>query len=345
MSNNKQNMPADINLLTWNHGSVADVVLAAGDCGKIRPFLPEGQAGDQQYRKYLAQTVTLLTANHKAMLHSVKPHEIILLVKQAVSLKLDLMSDCYILAFGKQIALVINPAGMYKLMYRDPRILRVVVSGVYKDENIEYDHITGEMKHDKKIFEERSSSDLVGFYATASIVRCENHVSRITAFVSMTECYEKRDAALSKIFDKNKHKFSPWVTHFTPMCEKTALRKLFKILPIENISANANDLYIESASSDKNTVVAPKGHTLESSSQNIANQPKQEGIVLPKAQCNIDSASTPVKTVTVNPASQPKQATMDIGDQNSTSSNEDTSVKDSLLNDKGDLIDINFGRI
>lgn len=142
-----------------------------------------------------------------------------------LGLELGPLGQCYLLPFRNnktgtvECTLIIGYKGMIDLARRSGQIISLTAHAVFEKDRFEYAYGLNEKLDHIPTLHDRGS--LIAVYA----------VARLQGGGYQFEVMSVKD--IEKIRDKSKAKsFGPWVTDFEEMAKKTAIRKLFKYLPV-----------------------------------------------------------------------------------------------------------------
>jgi recombination protein RecT len=137
------------------------------------------------------------------------------------------LGHCYLLPFfnkgKKEVQLILGFKGMIDIARRSGQIESINAYIVYKSD--EFNLILGvnpNIVHIPNLSCERQDSEISLVYAVAKLIGGGTQFEYLT----MADIAKCRKSSKSKI------EYSPWSTHFSEMCKKTAIRKLFKYLPV-----------------------------------------------------------------------------------------------------------------
>ena len=144
---------------------------------------------------------------------------------KAASLKLPIepsLGYAYVIPYGKEAQFQIGYKGILQLAIRSGQYKKIHATGVYADELIAYNPITGELKVKDNLEDFKMRYDgksvPVGYYAILEL-----H----SGFVAEVYMTKKDVEAHGKRFSKSYNsKSSPWQTDFDAMAEKTVLKQL-----------------------------------------------------------------------------------------------------------------------
>lgn len=135
------------------------------------------------------------------------------------------MGTAYILPFksknGMQAQFVLGYRGMLELAYRNSRIESIGADVVKANDVFEWEQGTNaHIKHSFNLSESRGET--VGAFATCKMSNGG------TAFVVVSK---PEIDAIKRSSKSAKSEYSPWQTHYDEMAKKTAIRRLFKLIP------------------------------------------------------------------------------------------------------------------
>lgn len=155
------------------------------------------------------------------------------------------LGQAYFVPFKGECQLVIGYRGMMELAYRSGKVASIVARTVYANDLFEYELGTDERIQHKPASGERGA--MVAVYAVAKLTTGGTHFE----VLSMDDIEKAKRASKSS-------GFGPWKDHFEEMAKKTAIRRLFKYLPVgtELNRAVALDEKAEAGISQKNDIEA-----------------------------------------------------------------------------------------
>ncbi|MGL6339020.1 MAG: recombinase RecT, partial [Waterburya sp.] len=159
------------------------------------------------------------------------------------------LGQAYILPFknksgGLEAQLIIGYRGMIDLARRSNEIETIDARCVYDGD--EFDVTLGlepNITHKPNFKSKQDDDSIIFAYAVATLKGGGKQ------FEILTSADIAKARMSSKTADKS---YSPWATHFSEMCRKTAIRKLFKYLPV-SIEALRGSRLDEIAESNDNT--------------------------------------------------------------------------------------------
>ncbi len=129
------------------------------------------------------------------------------------------LGHCYFVPFKSECTLVMGYRGMMELAYRSGRVQSIAARVIYQNDEFSYSFgISDELSH-KPATDDRGS--ITGVYAIAKLVGGGIHFE----VLSMADIEKARKASKAG-------SSGPWRDHFEEMAKKTAIRRLFKYLPI-----------------------------------------------------------------------------------------------------------------
>ncbi len=129
------------------------------------------------------------------------------------------LGECFLVPYGKECQFQLGYKGMLALAYRSDRILSVNAHCVYKNDLFSFRYGSEAFLHHEPIAGDRG--ELTAVYAEAKMAG-NNYLFNVLY---------KNDVDKAKAQSKTS-KYGPWVTHYDEMAMKTAIRRLFKYLPI-----------------------------------------------------------------------------------------------------------------
>ena len=129
------------------------------------------------------------------------------------------LGHVYFLPFKGECALVIGYKGMVELGYRSKKMLSIAARVIYENDYFVYSYGINDVLEHKPATGDRGR--FTGVYAIAKLVG-----GGVNFEVLTSDDIEKARKS-SKAGN-----FSPWKDHFEEMAKKTAIRRLFKYLPV-----------------------------------------------------------------------------------------------------------------
>lgn len=129
------------------------------------------------------------------------------------------LGHVYLIPFGREVTLVIGYRGMIDLARRSGQILSLTAHTVHKNDAFDYSYGLDEVLSHKPAEGERG--EMTHVYA----------VARLKGGGAQFEVMSRADIERVRLQSKA-GKSGPWVTHFDEMAKKTAIRRLFKYLPV-----------------------------------------------------------------------------------------------------------------
>jgi len=135
------------------------------------------------------------------------------------------LGHCYLIPFNNhkkgiiECQFILGYKGMIDLARRSGQVISLSAHEVYANDEFDYEYGLNEKLYHKPSLGERG--ELLCFYAVARLVG-GGHQFEV---MSLADVKKVRDSSKAK-------SFGPWVDHFTEMAKKTAIRKLFKYLPV-----------------------------------------------------------------------------------------------------------------
>lgn len=124
--------------------------------------------------------------------------------------------------------LIIGYRGMIDLARRSGQVISITAQVVYDNDFFEFEYgLNPKLRHIPN-FESHDKAKLIGAYAVAKL----KHDGEQFVFIPKHKIEETRAKVLSKIKNQNMKEYSPWTTSFDEMAKKTAVRALFKYLPV-----------------------------------------------------------------------------------------------------------------
>lgn len=129
------------------------------------------------------------------------------------------LGHCYFVPFKGECQLVIGYRGMMELAYRSGKVLSIAARIVNQNDEFEYGYGIEDTLHHKPATGERGP--MIGVYAIAKLAGGGVHFEVLT----MDDIEKARKASKAGTS-------GPWRDHFEEMAKKTAIRCLFKYLPV-----------------------------------------------------------------------------------------------------------------
>lgn len=149
------------------------------------------------------------------------------------------LGHCYLLPFmnkgKKEVQLMLGYKGMIDIARRSDQIESINSFVVYNTDEFEITlGLEPSIRHIPNLEAERLDNEIKFVYAIAKLKGGGSQFEYLT----MNDVVKARKSSKSATSD-----YSPWKTHFAEMCRKTAIRKLFKYLPVslEMVSVMARD--------------------------------------------------------------------------------------------------------
>lgn len=127
--------------------------------------------------------------------------------------------EAYLVPFGRECTFVLGYKGMAKLFWQSPMAKSLDAQVVYENDFFEYEYGLEPYLRHKPVLGDRGRA--VAYYAVATTV------SGGSAFVVLSP----QDVEKHRKFSKQGTS-GPWKDHYDAMAKKTAVRELFKLLPV-----------------------------------------------------------------------------------------------------------------
>jgi recombination protein RecT len=131
------------------------------------------------------------------------------------------LGHAYFLPFGNEVQFIIGYRGMIELARRSGQIESICSHCVYENDYFDMMYGLNEKLDHKPAISNRGN--IIGAYSIAKIVGGGYQMEFLTK--------EEIDKIKSNS-KSSKSQYSPWNTHYSEMCRKTAIRRLFKYLPV-----------------------------------------------------------------------------------------------------------------
>lgn len=148
------------------------------------------------------------------------------------------LGQVYLIPYGREVQMQIGYQGMVELVERDGRVT-VTANVVYEKDFFEWEEGTQEFIKHKPHFGKDSPGEVIASYAVA---RYKD--GRVKFRVCPLHEIEKARG------NSQSGAKGPWKTHFSEMARKTAIKRLFKILPKSPEIARAIEIEEKSEISD-----------------------------------------------------------------------------------------------
>lgn len=129
------------------------------------------------------------------------------------------LGHAYFLPFKGECTLVIGYKGMMELAYRSGKLLSISARAIYENDHFVYGYGINDVLEHKPTTGNRGQ--FTGVYAIAKLVGGGVHFE----VLSLDDIEKARKSSKSG-------NFGPWKDHFEEMAKKTAIRRLFKYLPV-----------------------------------------------------------------------------------------------------------------
>jgi len=150
---------------------------------------------------------------------------------EAASLDLSfggVMGQCFPVPFydskskGYKAQLIVGYKGYITVAFREGIVIRAGV--FFENDEYDYDEGTGHIRHKKALSEQ---GEMLGAWAQAEF----EDGRKKCVILSMEELIAVRDSSQGYRRASDKGYSHPWSDHFPAMCQKSAIRNLFKTLP------------------------------------------------------------------------------------------------------------------
>ncbi len=129
------------------------------------------------------------------------------------------LGHVYFLPFKGECTLVIGYKGMIELAYRSGKVLSISARAIHENDHFEYGYGINDVLQHRPTNGNRGN--LAGVYAIAKLVGGGVHFE----VLSIEDIEKARKSSKAG-------NFGPWKDHFEEMAKKTAIRRLFKYLPV-----------------------------------------------------------------------------------------------------------------
>lgn len=151
------------------------------------------------------------------------PKSLLSSVIQASLLGLNIggiIGECYLVPFKKECQFILGYKGMLALAYRNLKVKSVAAHCVYANDFFEFEYGANPyLRHSPNIEGPRGA------------LKCVYAVCILDGNNPLFEVLSLEDVNKAKSQSKTSN-FGPWVNHFDEMAMKTAIRRLFKYMPI-----------------------------------------------------------------------------------------------------------------
>jgi len=216
--------------ITWNTKNA--LTTAATESGLLSFF--ENDA--TKMKKAVASLSSALIKN-PSLKNNVDPMSLIATCKDALALNIPVDGkQAALVPFAGRASLVIMAQGLITLAYRNPNISRIQAFVVREKDKFDYNPVTNELTH--KIdynLDEFQRGEMKLAYALAEIIRGNKTV---TIYAICPKSYIIKCKNTSRSGNSSN---SPWKTWEEQMWEKTAIKKLFKNIPLEGLDVPDED--------------------------------------------------------------------------------------------------------
>ena len=198
--------------------------------GEIQKALPKWITPDRMLRVVLTElrtTPKLAQCESKSVLSS---------VMQCAQLGLEpggVLGHAYLIPYGKTCQIIIGYKGLIDLARRSGEIVSISARVVHKNDAFEYSYgLEDKLEHTPA---SGDRGEPIYVYAVSSL-RGGGHAYEV---MTVEDINKIRDVVLKKAY---KPEESPWTKHWGEMARKTAIRRLFKYLPVSVIPRAAHDI-------------------------------------------------------------------------------------------------------
>lgn len=213
--------------ITWNTKNA--LTTAAKDSGLLSFF-----EGDTTKMKKALVSLNSALIKNPSLKNNVDPMSLIATCKDALALNIPVDGkQAALVPFAGKSALVIMAQGLITLAYRNPNISRIQAFVVREKDEFDYNPATNELTHKINYnLDESERGEMKLAYALAEIIRGNKTVT-IYAICPKSYIIKCKNASASGN--------GPWKTWEEQMWEKTAIKKLFKIIPLEGLDVPDED--------------------------------------------------------------------------------------------------------
>ena len=189
------------------------------------------------------RTSALLAISRDAKLQACTPTSIVTAVVRAASLGLEVgsaLGEGYLVAYKNECQFIPGYRGMISLARRSGEIVSISANVVHEKDSFDFDlGIHPWVKHKINLTDE-DIGPVIAVYAGAVLKDGGDQI--IIMRKSEIDAIRKRSRSSG---------FGPWVSDYEEMAKKTAIRRLFKVLPVSTEKlAQALDLQMKSERGD-----------------------------------------------------------------------------------------------
>lgn len=206
--------------------------LLVSNIDKLKDVLPKGYSPE----RFARIAVSELVNNDILQKCSISSFLSTVMTSCRLGLELgNLMGQCYAVPYKTTCTLQIGYKGMINLIHRSVGISYFKASVVYKDDMFDYSFGSDKFLKHKPSFNKHTNEDIICAYCyfeTATGAKFFE-VMPVNEIIDIRNNSQMYKTAISKGFR------TPWITHFDQMAMKTAIRRLFKQVPISNELAQA----------------------------------------------------------------------------------------------------------
>lgn len=182
----------------------------------------------------------------------------------------------------KDAQLVIGYRGMIDLARRSGQVISINAQPVYSNDEFEFEYgLNPKLRHVPNF---ESQGEFIGAYAVAILA----HEGNQFVFVPKRKINEIKKATLDKIPSDYGKSMSPWSTSFDEMAKKTAVRALFKYLPVSIELAQAVALDEKAERGESTNFIFDNDETINESS--LAPEPDKLDELANQLNDNIEAA-------------------------------------------------------
>lgn len=182
---------------------------------EIEKALPAHMTADRMARIAL----TTVRTNPKLLECNISSVMAGIMQASQLGLEFGLLGHCYLIPYGKEATFMLSYKGMIELARRSGNIKSIYAHSVYKNDMFKRVlGIENTIEHEPA---EGDRGEFIGVYAVAHFKDGGYQFE----YLSKAEVEKKRNHSKMK-------NSKPWTEHYEEMAKKTALRSLFKYLPV-----------------------------------------------------------------------------------------------------------------
>jgi recombination protein RecT len=256
---------ANINVIQTKHTSILTVLSSSDFKNSLQQYLPKGLSAERMAKIVLAdvrKNPKLLTCDKMSFLAA---------ISQAAQLGLEpgILGHCYLLPYDNrkknltECQLIIGYKGMIDLIYRSGKVATIQANTVDEADTFLFNY--GAKPNIHHVPAIKQSGNVIYVYAVITFK------DGSFQFVVLTMDEITKIRACSKGINNPSH---PWHTWSDEMMKKTALKRLFKYIPISIEVATA--LVVDEAESTvdflSDTIIDEDGQTYETKTETLIDE-------------------------------------------------------------------------